>query len=106
MSILINMEMPEIDGNRGVKAEIRQLDGKLEFGIMTGGYDCCELWSYYPIQEIQKPHGRLIDADVEIEAIEKWENHPDEYIRNRNKDFINFLKEAPTVIPADKDGET
>jgi len=60
--LIRGMEMPEIENNHGIKAEIRMLDGKLELGIMTGGYYCSQEWTYYPLVEIPD-HGRLIDGD-------------------------------------------
>jgi len=50
-------------------------------------------------------HGRLIDADEMERDISKWLDHPDEYIRQRNWDFLYFLKTTDTVIPA-SDEET
>lgn len=51
---------------------------------------------------LPKGHGRLIDADEEIKYARKWIKHPNQYISQRNKDFIYYLEKAETVIPADK----
>ena len=50
---------------------------------------------------LPKGHGRLIDADEEIKYARKWIKHPNQYISQRNKDFIYYLEKAETVIPAD-----
>ena len=51
--------------------------------------------SWCPLIEVP-PHGRLIDADALLKTAME------------NFDFVPrwMVKEAPTVIPADKDGET
>lgn len=51
------------------------------------------------------PHGRLIDADALKSYMEecKGENAMDIYATGYARSFID---NAPTVIPADKDGET
>ena len=92
MSVYVQgFNIPEIEGNRRIKAEIRQLDGNLEFGIMTGGYKCCEQWTYYPLVKVQN-HGRLIDADALLESIKGTQRYFD----------LKFdIESAPTVIPAD-----
>ncbi len=102
MGVYINMEMPQIEGNRGIKAEIRQLDGKFEFGIMTGGYSCCEQWTFYPIVPVPE-HGRLIDADAFVQSIRDVIH----YDASRGREYISAedlqeaLTNAPTIIPAD-----
>ena len=90
--LIRGMEMPEIENNHGIKAEIRMLDGKLELGIMTGGYYCSQEWTYYPLVEIPD-HGDLIDRDELGEFPYNMDfcdgGEADEWVRN-----------APTVIPA------
>ena len=51
---------------------------------------------------LPKGHGKLIDADEEIKYARKWIEHPNQYISQRNKDFIYYLEKAETVIPADR----
>lgn len=100
MSLLIKgMEMPEIKENKSIKAEIRNLDGRLELGIMTGGYYCCEQRSYYPIIEVPDGHGRLIDADALFKEMEHngWFDNADRDIAE------DLVLDAPTVIPASEE---
>ena len=52
---------------------------------------------------LPKGHGRLVDADEEIKYARKWIKHPNQYISQRNKDFIYYLEKAETVIPADNE---
>ena len=102
MSLLIKgMEMPKIKENKSIKAEIRNLDGRLELGIMTGGYYCCEQWSYYPIIEVPDGHGRLIDAD---------ELTSDYFVTSTSTgNYISLyvskkqIEDAPIIIPADRE---
>lgn len=62
MSILIKgMEIPNIENNESIKAEIYNLNGKLKLRIMTGDYYCSQHWIYYPIVSIPTPHGQLKD---------------------------------------------
>lgn len=51
---------------------------------------------------LPKGHGRLIDADKEIKYARKWIEHPNQYISQRNKDFIYYLEKSETVIEADE----
>ena len=39
---------------------------------------------------LPKGHGRLIDVDEEIKYARKWIKHPNQYISQRNKDFILY----------------
>lgn len=55
-----------------------------------------------PLVGVPTPHGKLIDADELIRIAEKWIDHPDPYISQRNKDFIYFLKTADAVIEAEE----
>lgn len=54
---------------------------------------------------LPKGHGRLIDADKEIKCARKWIEHPNQYISQRNKDFIYYLEKTEAVIEADKENE-
>lgn len=64
MSLFVQgAKLPTIEGDKSIKAEIRCIGGKWEFGIMTGGYYCCQQWSFYPLSELP-PHGDLIDMDA------------------------------------------
>ena len=63
MSLFVKgAKLPKIEGDKSIKAEIRCVGGKWEFGIMTGGYYCCQQWSFYPLSELP-PHGKLGDLD-------------------------------------------
>ena len=116
--LIKGMEMPEIENNHGIKAEIRMLNGKLELGIMTGGYYCSQEWTYYPLVEIPE-HGRLIDADALSNEFAKKANAYYEYGRQFSSSFWSggeictewyavdeILENAPTVIPASGKEET
>ena len=100
--LIRGMEMPEIENNHGIKAEIRMLDGKLELGIMTGGYYCSQEWTYYPLVEIPD-HGRLIDADAleqdaqsRLQVCNKYDNQ-----FQKPYEVMRAIALAPTVIPAE-----
>ena len=55
------------------------------------------------VVEVHTPHGRLIDADaLECHA----DNVRDPMGRTEKTVMWEKIKTAPTVIPADKDGET
>ena len=62
---------------------------------------------FCPLVEIP-PHGRLIDADV---LEKKFCSHCDDYMSGKDECKegcfdLKIIKSMPTVIPADKDGET
>ncbi|MBQ6536831.1 MAG: hypothetical protein IJI40_08670 [Firmicutes bacterium] len=99
MNLLIKgMEMPDIENNKSIKAEIRNLDGKLELGIMTGGYYCSQQWTYYPIVSVLTPHGRLIDvkdAQNEIDKVRPGRCYEDAWA-------LTVMDSAPTVIEAEE----
>ena len=62
-----------------------------------------------PLIEIP-PHGRLIDAD-ELEVQDGWLRDSKYFAQESSHTHITFvysndIYNAPTVIPADKDGET
>ena len=115
MSLLIKgMETPDIENNKSIKAEIRNLDGKLELGIMTGGYYCSQQWTYYPIVSVPTLHGRLIDVDEVAAQLQEMSEavedvYPlDEKVRQLGierglRDARRFIVElAPTVIEAEE----
>ena len=104
MSILINIKMPKIENNKSVKAEIRQIDGKFELGIMTGGYYCSQEWTYYPLVEVPTPHGRLIDGiAIRHKLLEVWRNSRNYTIDYKNgiEDANEAIRLAPTIIEAE-----
>jgi hypothetical protein len=86
------MEMPEIKNNHGIKAELRRIDGRLELGFMTGGYSCCEQWTYYPIHELP-PHGDLISKQTALAAL---------YSDYAYAAMDIIEKEVPVVVPAER----
>ena len=99
MSILIGgMKLPEIEENKCIKAEIRNIDGQLRLGIMTGGYSCSQEWTYYPLDAIQA-HGNLIDVDALLkqpcDIAERYGGgfQDEGYLRDT-------IEHAPVVIPA------
>jgi hypothetical protein len=94
------MEMPEIKNNHGIKAELRRIDGRLELGFMTGGYSCCEQWTYYPIHELP-PHGDLIGRDALLNRIDAYVcgSMDCEFIKNE------IIKAMPVIVPAERSGE-
>lgn len=107
MNVYVNgMKMPEIKENKSIKAEIRNLDGRLELGIMTGGYYCCEQWSYYPIIKVPDGHGRLIDADNFDERVRIAGGMVEEELTEDFKDGVQttlaMLKTEKTIIHATK----
>ena len=106
MSVLIKgLDMPKLKPNTRIKAEIRLLDGRLEFGIMTGGYRCCEQWQYYQIAEVPTPHGRLIDLDkAHLYALDELFDVSPSYITNTEaaKAMMNIYEHMPTVIEAEE----
>ncbi|MBR3262827.1 MAG: hypothetical protein IKF93_06915 [Lachnospiraceae bacterium] len=55
------------------------------------------------------PHGRLIDAKyVRDKIIQKWMYKADDshMYKRGMEDAYEVIRNAPTIIPADKDGET
>ena len=61
-----------------------------------------------PLQELP-PHGRLIDAKyVRDKIIQKWMYKADDshMYKRGMEDAYEVIRNAPTVIPADEDGET
>lgn len=60
-----------------------------------------------PIPEISKPHGRLIDADMLLRKCQKistqaWKMKLHADVEITMNQFIDFVKQAPTVIEAEK----
>ena len=61
--------------------------------------------AWCPLVEVP-PHGRLIDADALLKLIDSC-MFPSDMVTTRALGMAtNWLKEAQTVIPVDKDGET
>ena len=94
MSVLINMEMPKscnacMFDEYGLCLINKNLEGKDELT-----HSC-------PLIEVP-PHGDLIDAQEEMRLMQSCEYDTyDDYNR-----AFDMLDNAPTIIPADKDGET
>ena len=113
MSVLIKgMEMPTTCGNCPVH-KLWAEDDEAQCMIKR------ELWTKYskrnpdcPLIEIPDGHGRLIDADELIKFVElrydiTWDS--DNYeggIKDACTDVLWKIERLPTVIPADKDGES
>lgn len=107
MSVLIKgMEMPKNCAECpcrmiGYTADYCNVLGKfIDFAVGSDGRrkDC-------PLIELP-PHGRLIDADALLKLLDSC-MFPSDMVTTRALSMAtNWLKEAPTVIPADKDGET
>ena len=101
MTVLIKgTEMPDIGNNKSIKAEIRNLDGKLEFGIMTGGYHCSQQWTYYPLVSVPSPHGDLIDRDEAHKSL--LNGMVMTGYQSRALDCISSLR-VPTIIEAEEE---
>ena len=104
MSILINgMKMPECcDECVFMETQDSGFGNDYICGIskkdVDGVCDC-------PLIEVP-PHGRLIDADALLKLIDSCMFSSDMVTTRALGMATNWLKESPTVIPADKDGET
>ena len=102
MSLFVQgAKRPTVEGDKSIKAEIRCIGGKWEFGIMTGGYYCSQEWTFYPLSELP-PHGRLIDADALIRELEITEEDDHNGATLLMAVFLEVLKSAPTIIPAEE----
>lgn len=106
MSLLVQgAKLPTVEGDKSIKAEIRCIGGKWEFGIMTGGYYCCQQWSFYPISELP-PHGRCIDADARVN-VQMYNDEFEDYqtVNMSIDDLLDSswieLEDDPTIIPAE-----
>lgn len=51
---------------------------------------------------LPKGHGRLIDVDDLVKRAKQFADSPNNYISQRNKDFIYILEREEIIIPADK----
>ena len=65
---------------------------------------------FCPLIEVSPHHGRLIDADA-LEVQDGWLRDSKYFAQESSHTHITFvysndIYNAPTVIPADKDGET
>ena len=100
MSVLVkNMEMPKNCGICGFK------DG-CEFSVLLTErpFDC-------PLIEVPEPHGRLGDLDELEQMFVDIDNAPYSGFDGEEpfysaEDAAQIIRLTPTVIPADKDGET
>lgn len=61
---------------------------------------------YTSAVEVPDGHGRLIDADALINLVNRCIFPSDMATTLAVSMVVNWVKEAPTVIPSDKDGET
>ena len=110
MSILINMKMPK-NCYFCPCSDLEYYDCNLMPGTgISSDWKSGKRLDDCPLVPVPK-HGRLIDADAMIEMYEKLiECNKDSIIHMTYHDVISEvihdLKQAPTVIPADKDGET
>jgi hypothetical protein len=105
MSILINMEMPKncmlcnfcVEEADPANGEMCLVTGRLMPPCNHERLDDC------PLIEVP-PHGNLIDADAINHEDEIWKKKciPQQVVYNA---WV-VAGEMPTVIPADKDGET
>lgn len=112
MSILIkDMEMPKscmncmFCGFAGADCELDlcQITGNAQKHIPHSKMPDC------PLIEVP-PHGRLIDADA-LKVRDGWQRDSKYFAQESSHTHITFvysndIYNAPTVIPADKDGET
>ena len=106
MSVLIvGMEMPESCQHCFASDdESRFCKAAKEYIPMLGKPKFCPL---VPVP----PHGRLIDADKEMERVQKLydnaiEKDPDMGCVNVYEGEIAVLQLAPTIIPASEEGES
>ena len=93
------MEMPELEIGKAIKMEICNDNGVMRIGIMTGGYPCCEEWTYYEASEVPEPHGRLID-ETEIKTIYWQDSIVNHCWESGGKLAFPYI-DAPTVIEAE-----
>ena len=107
MSLFVKgAKLPKIEGDKSIKAEIRCVGGKWEFGIMTGGYYCSQEWTFYPLSELP-PHGKLGDLDALSKAL-RDEALQHTIIGDLNRmalgagEVIDRINSAPTIIPAEE----
>ena len=95
--ILINMEMPKNCHECAFgKYEVCGINAAIE-GDNTVTNSC-------PLIEVP-PHGRLIDADA-LDVQFGWLAEAEGYKTHISFVYSNDIDNAPTVIPADKVGET
>ena len=106
MGVYINgMEMQKVAGRMEAVITILK-DGTAQIAISPAD-DGIGYWKEYPLIFVP-PHGRLIDAD---ELEKKFCSHCDDYMSGKDECKegcfdLKIIKSMPTVIPADKDGET
>ena len=110
MSILINMEMPKRCEDCPVcyKYEtVTAIACGCKINMRTREIGCVTRPDWCPITEVP-PHGRLIDVDAFERNLIPMQN-----ARNQNNLVARGIRKArgvardlPTIIPADKGGET
>ena len=97
------MEMPKVAGRLEAVIQIHK-DGSAIIAV-SPAEDEIGYWKEYPLLPVPD-HGRLIDADALYE-----ECTPIGWDGKSRSDYVcaitgNQIKNAPTIIPADKEGET
>ena len=108
MSVLIKgMEMPKEgfvevlirdDGTVQQTGQSYRIDGTDYYTPYVG--EMPVMYKAVPVP----PHGRLIDADDIEKRIKMWLDHPDEYIRERNRDMLYYIQQEDPVIEAGDGG--
>ena len=118
MSILIKgMEMPQ-------SCDDCVMGHELSVGTCVTGYGCLAMLrmgearirpiscgtkpDWCPLIEVPTSHGRLIDADALLESIKEARKKDPEIEDVYIDDYFTvaeWVVSAPTIIPADKDGE-
>lgn len=96
------MKMPELKIGKVIKMELLNDNGVVSIGIMTGGYSCCEEWTYYEASEVPEPHGRLIDADVLKEKYVWLWPSIEHFLPQEKAVRLSRIDDAPTVIEAEE----
>ena len=109
MSVYIRgMEMPTRCGRCDMC--VPEADGDIDWHnvcCITGAdiVDVGEKMVDCPLVPVPEPHGRLIDADVLLSKDYQVYNEYGDAIGRRSLSVYD-IKEAPTIIPASKEGET
>ena len=107
MSVLVKgMEMPKncIDCAFGWNGWCHRINSRAFVEVDMRRHDC-------PLIEVPPPHGNLIDADAFFKDICNSIENMTKLGIGVDADYLwaklnDALDNAPTVIPADKDGET
>lgn len=115
--LIRGMEMPADNGCYLLTVRYNEFGEMCAYPLeKMGGFDKRDTkfdTPLYPIVALPERHGRLIDADSMIEQINeelpdaqadvKSERHK-RMLRDVSVGFIWDLQDAPTVVPADKEG--